>query len=991
MLTDTQLNTMIETADEVAKKVSLAVDEAVVRANITKTTADNALTASEAQAKSLVNAASVAADAAFSAAQAVKQTADSAVTKALAAATSAAIAATGAIDAGVSAANTVVNTANAAINLAIHAASTAKTTAQTNLPNILSAGTAIKTSFDNIINTTYTDASAAQTAAIAQVNTLRTSIGSVVADTIINDITTNMPSGATTAATDIKNALSAALTPNTVPAAKNAIINSSLAALPSETALANATANAAVNVDGTIKTSTAVTADTGYQNALSAMMKNAATTAATAAGTTTTIANTLANAAVSGINLGSAANVTANNTYNTAVTDQARAAALAAAMSTFPAVATNTIVIIMVDGTPVVVNTAGNVKADSTFLALAQNQARAQAKTAAQAAGASNVLSNTIANASINGVTPATSDTDIKATVNYKILLDLDAQTAAYNAARVGINNNLAQTISKLTITNGILTTDADAIRTGTQYKSAVDTEAKAVARLTALGVGVSEDLAQEITNYLVKDTIVSTAAVTGNTNYLKILDRDIQKSAQEGAVFIGASTRVANAIAGASANQGVLATANEIKNSALYTTYVSEDMRDAAIDKLLIGGANESLVREAAYAAVKGNATVVSSVEDIKNKKSYQDILSVFMKDSLVQAAQKTGIQDHLSRELADELVSVDARIVDSNERAYSKIIDNQKDHTGQILEKSLANNHLTDAIMKQLIKDKFTNVNTPEFINSDKTVQELTMQDALLQAKQTLADNIPATTNRETLQSSIENVLVTRDRLHFNTLEAIQSDKDVMLQSTEALAGELNNDFKIVDNSGIQQTVEFESDGRLNLGKIVTGLENAEAMLDLNFAELKVGDNLTYVFNKAQEGSNDLNNAVLNQVGANTGQIAFFSIEDMRSAALGIDKINISDKFGAQVAIESINIALSKVSSQRSLLGAVQNRFEHTVVNLGTASENLTTAESRIRDLDMAKEITAFQKNNIIQQAGQAMLAQANQLPQGIVQLLK
>ncbi|MNW60349.1 putative flagellin YvzB [compost metagenome] len=81
----------------------------------------------------------------------------------------------------------------------------------------------------------------------------------------------------------------------------------------------------------------------------------------------------------------------------------------------------------------------------------------------------------------------------------------------------------------------------------------------------------------------------------------------------------------------------------------------------------------------------------------------------------------------------------------------------------------------------------------------------------------------------------------------------------------------------------------------------------------------------------------------------------------------------------------------ATSLVSSERAKLGAVQNRLEHTINNLGTASENLTAAESRIRDVDMAKEMMSQTKNNILAQAAQAMLAQANQQPQGVLQLLR
>jgi flagellin len=125
--------------------------------------------------------------------------------------------------------------------------------------------------------------------------------------------------------------------------------------------------------------------------------------------------------------------------------------------------------------------------------------------------------------------------------------------------------------------------------------------------------------------------------------------------------------------------------------------------------------------------------------------------------------------------------------------------------------------------------------------------------------------------------------------------------------------------------------------------------------------------------------------------QVGANEGQNMDIKIEDMRADALGISKIDLSTRKGAEEAITTINDAINKVSNQRSELGAFQNRLEHTIKNLDNASENLQAAESRIRDVDMAKEMMEFTKNNILQQAAQAMLAQANQAPQGVLQLLR
>jgi flagellin len=160
--------------------------------------------------------------------------------------------------------------------------------------------------------------------------------------------------------------------------------------------------------------------------------------------------------------------------------------------------------------------------------------------------------------------------------------------------------------------------------------------------------------------------------------------------------------------------------------------------------------------------------------------------------------------------------------------------------------------------------------------------------------------------------------------------------------------------------------------------------------------------------------------------QVGANSGQSMTITVEDMRSIALGISgdgsidtvaskngtvasysavanvnsgsdnknvefSLDITSSSKASAAISVVNDAIETVSSQRSQLGAFQNRLEHSINSLGSSSENLVAAESRIRDVDMASEMMNFTKNNILSQAAQSMLAQANQQTQGILQLLR
>ena len=109
------------------------------------------------------------------------------------------------------------------------------------------------------------------------------------------------------------------------------------------------------------------------------------------------------------------------------------------------------------------------------------------------------------------------------------------------------------------------------------------------------------------------------------------------------------------------------------------------------------------------------------------------------------------------------------------------------------------------------------------------------------------------------------------------------------------------------------------------------------------------------------------------------------------MTATALTVDKIKVETTTLAFQAMKSVDAAIDRVSTYRATLGAAQNRLEHTVNNLKVTSENITSAESRIRDTDMADEITAYTKNNILLQAAQSMLSQSNAMPQGVLSMLQ
>ncbi|MCI1693966.1 flagellar hook-associated protein FlgL [Aneurinibacillus aneurinilyticus] len=158
----------------------------------------------------------------------------------------------------------------------------------------------------------------------------------------------------------------------------------------------------------------------------------------------------------------------------------------------------------------------------------------------------------------------------------------------------------------------------------------------------------------------------------------------------------------------------------------------------------------------------------------------------------------------------------------------------------------------------------------------------------------------------------------------------------------------------------------------------------------------DMGVGESVTISFEAAKVAQTDASKSISMQIGANSGQNLLVGIDDMRATALGVrdssgNAIDITSAGKASTAITTIDKAIEKVSAERSKLGAFQNRLEHTINNLNTSSENLTAAESRIRDTDMAKTVMENTKNGILAQAAQAMLAQANQNPQQVLQLLR
>ncbi|MBE6044702.1 MAG: flagellin [Clostridium thermopalmarium] len=199
------------------------------------------------------------------------------------------------------------------------------------------------------------------------------------------------------------------------------------------------------------------------------------------------------------------------------------------------------------------------------------------------------------------------------------------------------------------------------------------------------------------------------------------------------------------------------------------------------------------------------------------------------------------------------------------------------------------------------------------------------------------------------------------------------VDTDRDAIQAEINQLTAEINR---------IGNTTEFNTQKVLNGGSSNTVGQTLTLTLQIGANE---GQKFDVILN-------DMRAQALS-ISSTTSGGNFASAGTLTDAASGSEELALSVKSAGTAgnAISVINKAINKVSTERAKLGAYQNRLEHTIANLNTASENLSASESRIRDVDMAKEMMNYSKNNILSQAAQAMLAQANQQPQGVLQLLR
>ena len=231
--------------------------------------------------------------------------------------------------------------------------------------------------------------------------------------------------------------------------------------------------------------------------------------------------------------------------------------------------------------------------------------------------------------------------------------------------------------------------------------------------------------------------------------------------------------------------------------------------------------------------------------------------------------------------------------------------------------------------------------------------------------------ADDAAGLTISEKMRSQVRGLNKASDNAQdgislIQVAEGALNETHSILQRMNELAVQAANDTNTTaDRSAIQQEINQRTS---EIDRIqCTTQFNTQNLLDGSFEDKKL------------------------HVGSLEGQTIDIAIKNMDAASIGVDSIQVEDNASAEESITKVQQGISAVSQQRSELGAIQNRLEHTVANLNNVAENTQAAESRIRDTDVPTEMVNFSKNNILAQAGQAMLAQANQSTQGVLSLLR
>ena len=998
-LDDSQLQAIRDAAVQTKAIAYNAVEKAVVANNASQTLANtavqNAVTAAN-------NFATVTAPniltTAHTTATNEKAVVVTSASNAVAAATTVASNAFADVNLGITAAQGIINTANNGINDAITASTNEKTTLETATTNAINTTTTSRTNLLAVRDAAYIDGLTAKTNLPIALNPLRADFGNAAIDAILAD--PNIATLADAADQPTSEAAVIAAVNNHLKTAVDYALNQSASASITDPALLSAVLSTAVNADGSLNAAPTVISSAAFTTALTPLLRAEALTAATAAGNNATIANNISNLAVTAsATINSAATIKSDITLQNNVTTASKTAA-AAAMTTSDAsirtAATNVI------STGFTANTLAGVQANAAFANAVQTVGRTAALAATDPSLPASLRTAT-ANASISGVTVTADITTNPTYINELVSYVRNKTNTA--ALGVGATTTFANAITPL-IVDASSTINAPATVAATNaYKGAVNTEMRQIAQTTALANGLSGTLSTIVYNTILNTTIPPDnlaifTNVIDKTVYQDALTAELQNEAYLVTKANGVSENVAQATRVLIQTDGdELKTSGGtviddlfIKTDSGFQAALTTDMRNSSIQAGIASGGLESLVRIAAEITTDPSTSIVPDIAAIRYNSRYQDAVLSAIETQITTMSKQFRFDANLEKLL---LANSEKFAQASNNKTVDLILEtmrnNQIFQATELANKTIADQQLKESILPLLLLDDWGTVNATETIYNTPAIAQRTLSLALAKTEQTIDNIIPATSNRSELISVLKQALLNSDSTALDSANNILDKAPVKQQLEIALNKAMDNEFILINNLGQQTPLDFSDNGQLDLSKHVLGLEGAGATLPLAFRDMQVGETISFVFSKAEAADLKLEAPFLSQIGANSGQFLNIGIAGVDTNTLGITNLNLTNKFTAQAAIEVTNNAIIKVSRQRSVLGAVQNRLEHTISNLGTAAENLSSSESRIRDLDMAKEMHVFQKNNVLNQVAQAMLAQANQTPQAVVQLLR
>ena len=267
---------------------------------------------------------------------------------------------------------------------------------------------------------------------------------------------------------------------------------------------------------------------------------------------------------------------------------------------------------------------------------------------------------------------------------------------------------------------------------------------------------------------------------------------------------------------------------------------------------------------------------------------------------------------------------------------------------------------------------------------------------------------DNMQAVNSNRMLGGNVKAVAKNTEKLSSGYKVNRAADDAAGLSISEKMRNQLRGINQAVSNAEDGQYLIQTAEGNMNeshsilqrMGELATkAASDVNATVDRTAVQDEIdqlASEITSIAKKAQFNGTYLLNGKMSagkylQVGANSGENMRISIQAMSAGSIGVKSLKMSSHTAASSAMSTITSAVKLVSAARSKLGAIQNRLDYTINNLENYSENLTSAESNIRDTDMATEMVNYSKNNILQQAAQSMLAQANQSNQGVLSLLQ